>query len=146
MAYSTFAQVSSEFKSITFSATTEVTSTEITRFIEEADAEIDSFVGRKYVVPITQSESLKIMRMLSIWLVADRVREIMQMKDVGIEKLKQGVRAPNSAKRARDMLDKIVDGEIKLSDASLSTTHDGVQSFAVEESLEHTFKKGVDQW
>ena len=52
MAYSTNAQVASEFKSITFSSSTSVTDTEVDRFIVEADEEINYKIGRVYVVPI----------------------------------------------------------------------------------------------
>jgi len=150
MAYSTTDQVASEFKSIDFGAASSVVVTaEVTRFIEEADAEIDSQIGQKYVVPIDSTnhpESFKIVRMLSIWLVADRVRQIMEMKNIAPEAIEQGVRVPNSAKMAREMIKKIVQGKMTLSDAELVSAANGVRSFSVDNSEEHTFQKNVDQW
>ena len=149
MAYATVAQVASEFKSITFSSTTLVTDTEVTRFIAEADAEINAYIGSKYETPIDETEhpnSFILVRQISIWLVADRVREVMQMKNLTPEEIEQGVRPPSSRKAALDLLKKIQKGEINLSDADLVNTDAGVKSFAVDNNLEHTFKRNVDQW
>ncbi len=151
MAYSTNAQVASEFKSIAFSGTTSVTTTEIDRFITEADEVINSRIGLKYsltddITLALNPLSFPILRQISIWLVADRVREIMQVKDIGDDRIKQGARAPNSAARADKMLNQIVDGTLLLRDVDLNTTHDGFKSFATDEGLEHQFKKNVDQW
>ena len=70
MAYCTEAQVEGEFKSVDFGASTAVTSDDITRFIEEADAFIDGKIGVRYVVPITGSISLLIIRTIAISLIA----------------------------------------------------------------------------
>lgn len=144
MAYTTEARVESEFKDVNFTATSAVTSTDVAGFIEEADAEINATLSGKYLTPITGTESLLVVRQISTWLVADRVRYILRVK-TGDEGLRQG--APESYGRlAREMLQKLVKGTLKLNDAMLASTSDGVRSFAVDESLEHTFKKSVDQW
>lgn len=151
MAYSTAAQVASEFKSITFSSSTSVTDTEVDRFIDEADEVINSRIGLKYslvddITLVDNPLAFPILRQISIWLVADRLREIMQVKDIGDDRIKQGARAPNSAARAEKMLDAIAKGTLLLRDVDLNTTHDGFKSFATDEGLEHQFKKDVDQW
>ncbi len=149
MAYATNAQVASEFKSITFSSSSTVTNTEVDRFIDEADAEINSVISGKYVVPIVQvdsPESFKIVRMISIWLVADRVRQIMQVKPISFSNVEQGTRPSNSAAAARKLLEKIRTGGIELDDAELASINQGFRSFSIDDDLEHTFKKGVDQW
>ncbi len=151
MAYSTNAQVASEFKSTTFAAGRSITDTEVDRFIDEADEVINSRIGLKYslvddITLILNPLSFPVLRQISIWFVADRVREIMQVKDIGDDRIKQGARAPNSAVRAEKMLNQIVDGTLLLRDVPLNTTHDGFKSFATDEGLEHQFKKDVDQW
>lgn len=150
MAYSTNAQVASEFKSITFSSSTSVTDTEVDRFIVEADEEINSQIGRVYVVPIVEADSplaFPVVRMLSIWLVAERVREIMQLKSIMPTRLKQQGRMPlDSAERAREMLESIAARKMQLLDAKLKTTHGGVASFNSDNAIDAQWEKGVDQW
>ena len=149
MAYATSANVASEFKNITFGASTAVTSTEVDRFITEAESLINARVGEIYTVPLDTSvspEAFIIMRMISIMFVADRVRQVLQVKDVTLDELKQGVRPISSMKDAAKLLDKIVSREVILSDAVNQTAHQGMASFNEDNSIEHTFEKGIEQW
>jgi phage gp36-like protein len=146
MAYSTTAQVASEFKDITFNATSAVTDTEVDRFIEEADAEIDGRVGKRYEVPVTGTASLKILRTISIGIVADRIRDILELKNPTMPELEQGIRPKSSAAKARKMLEQISKGDLLLSDATLANAHMGMKSFAVDEGLEYEYQSGVPQW
>lgn len=146
MALCTVAEVASEFKAITFTSSTTVTDTEVTRFITEAEEEINSRLNRRYVVPVTEAGSplsFILLRQICIWLVADRVREIMEMKMVPTPDLRQEMKALDAGKRARAQLVEIVAGKMILRDVELATTHDGVKSFAVDEGLENHFKKGT---
>ncbi len=147
MAYCVSTDVVAEFKSLDIvSAGVPVTTAKVSEFISQADAIINAKVGLKYEVPVAAgaTESLKILKQISTWLVANRVKEILRLEtgDKKVELLATG----NLEKKAFAMLDEIVKGTLKLSDATLATSADGVRSFAVDNDEEHTFKKGEDQW
>lgn len=149
MAYSTNAQVASEFKDITFGGSTPLTDTEVDRFIEEADAFINAKISKRYSTSITEVGnpiSFAILRNISIWLVAERVREIMQVKGISVEQLKQGARVPAGRKEAMKMLEEIAGGKLDLSDATLADSDDRIASFNVDNDIEHSFKRNVEQW
>lgn len=145
MAYCTNAEVAAEFKNLTFSGSSTPTSTTVDNWIAQADAEIDSRVGLKYVVPLTGSNALIIAKQLSTAIVAERVRRTLKIK-TSEEATRQDGRAGDTAKEARDMMTQIVEGKLKLSDATLASSQDGVASFNVSNGEEHTFEKSVDQW
>lgn len=145
MAYCNNAQVASEFKEITFSTSSSVTTADVDRFIEEADSEIDARIGTRFVVPVTGPISLITLRQISIWLVTYRIREILRVKNPSKE-TEQNVRDGNMRAQALKMLDDIVKGLMTLADASLINSADGVSSYGVSAGLEHTFRKGEDSW
>lgn len=145
MAYATTANVASEFKNITFSSTTQVTDTEVARFITEAEAEIDARIGKKYTVPLTNASDIAIVRQASVWMVADRVRKIMQVKDISVEELKQGVRPPGGRREALKLIDEILKGDLELN-ADLLSSSNGIQSFTVDIDDPNTFERYDDQW
>ena len=144
MAYSTTTDVASEFKNITISATSALTTTEVTEFIVQADAYIDSRLGLKFTVPITGAESLKIVKRLSIWLVASRMKEIYKVK-TGAVLVDQG-ETGDLGKMAREELDKIIKNELLLSDATLLSSANGVKSFSNDNGEEYTFQRNRDDW
>jgi hypothetical protein len=78
MAYSALSDIQSEFKALTFSASTTPTSTAVGGFITQADAEIDARVGLKYVTPVTGTTSLAILQRISTMLVVGRVKKILE--------------------------------------------------------------------
>lgn len=143
MAYSVYGDVEAEFKGMVLDTTSPVTDTEVTGFIAQADAEINGLVGLRYVVPITGTDSLIIMKMVSIWLVADRVAKILQVKT----KTEENSTAGKSLREmALELLDKIVKGEFLLADATRLSSANGFKSYANDAQLEYTFKKGDTQW
>ncbi len=144
MAYCTEAEVASEFKDVTFSTTTAVTTADVTRFIEEADAEINGRVGLIYQTPIVSTEGVKVTRLISIGIVSRRIKTILAVK-TGSEKADQG--SAENADTFRRMLTMIVKGEMILAGAVKLSTGDGVQSYnSSSAGIENTFKKGEDQW
>jgi len=140
MAYSVYGDVQSEFKSTTFGASTKITSTEVTEFISQADAMIDGIVSGKYVTPVTGSESLKIVKMISINLVAGRIWNILE---------REGTDAKNKGhdliEFAKAMLKKITEGKLELSDATsiASTTF---ESYNKTNAIVGLIDKDTDQW
>lgn len=145
MAYCTVTQVAEEFKDVSFDAGTTVTDARVTRFIEEAGAEIDSVLSRRYQVPITGTNALIVVRQVAIGLVAGRVKEIMRVKASDESKNQEG-RGGDTASLARKLLSQIATGDVKLIDAIEASADQGVRSFVVSEGVEHLFKRGEDQW
>lgn len=144
MAYSTVEEVSSEFKDVTFSTTTSVTTADVTRFIAEADAEIDARVGLVYVTPIEATAALKVLKLISVGLVANRIKSILAVK-TGSDKADQGEKKSGDPFRA--MLREIVEGTMALQGATKNVAGDGVKSYSSSSVCEaHTFKKGEAQW
>jgi hypothetical protein len=149
MAYSTNSEISGEFKGITFSSTTTPNTTDIDRFITEADAEINARVGMKYSVPITLGASpiaFAILRQISVQLVAGRMKRILEVKQTSPDLAKQDGQSKDIAKIARDMLKEIVLGTLPLPDATLLSSGDGVSSSNVSAGREHFFSMDEDQW
>jgi len=148
MAYATSAHISSEFKDITFSASTKVTDTEVDRFIEEADAEIDSVLSKRYVTPITGSVSLILIRQISIWLVAQRVKDILVVK-TGVKGSDQGNLRNDDIRldrKAKNMLQDIVNEKLDLVDATFLDSSGGVSSYNVDNNIGHVFDRESNQW
>jgi phage gp36-like protein len=146
MAYCTQGHIESEFKDITFGAATPITDSDVARFIAEADAEIEGVLSQKYVVPVTGTTALIILRQISIMLVKARIQEILQVKTGQSDSEQEAT--TNPAKKARDTLDLIQKGKMGLVDATIATTGDGVRSYTSENSttFEPTFKRDQEQW
>jgi hypothetical protein len=145
MAYCSAVQVSGEFKNVSFSSSTFPTDTTVTRFIEEADAEIDDIVGLKYETPITGTAALIRIRKISIWLVAARVKEVVKVKS-GVTAAEQEAREGDLRKMAMDELEKIALGKTRLTDATLRSSADGVRSYVVDNGVENAVDVEREQW
>ncbi len=145
MAYCTTTHVSGEFKGVTLSSSTTPTDTTVERFIAEADAEIDSKVGLKYETPVTGTTALIVVRQISIWLVAARVKEIFKVK-TGASSAEQEAREGDLRKMAMDRLDRIAKGEELLPDATLRSSYDGVRSYVVDNGVEAQIDVESEQW
>lgn len=144
MAYCTNANVASEFKDITFSSSTIVTDTEVDAFIAQVDAMIDGKLGNKYTVPITGSGALLIVKMISIYLTAYRVQSILELKTGETDK-ETSARNKNKDS-AEKMLEDIFSGKMKLTDATLSTSHDGVKGYTYSNDIEAAASVTTDMW
>lgn len=144
MAYCTNSDVTNEFRRLTLNDST-VSTAKVDAWISQEDAYIDGKVGLKYVVPITATEALKIIKKISILLVSARVKDALDMgedADPKIEIIEKG----NPRKKAEAMLQDIIDGKLLLSGASLATSADGVKSFNASNSIEHVMDKSKRQW
>ncbi len=131
MAYCANTDVQAEFKSLTYNSAG-VTSAKVDEWITQADAYINSKVGVKYLVPVTSAASpisFSVLKMISTWLVADRVKDILYTL----------TGTPSADQNSKQ-------GDLKLSDATLVSSSDGVSSFSYENGEEHTFQKNVNQW
>lgn len=145
MAYCTDDEVSSEFKDIVFSATSPVTDTEVTEFVSQASAEIDSIISNRYTTPVTGTESLKVLKQICIWLVKARIVGVLRIKNVS-DKSDQDVGSLNYRKEALDRLKNIAIGKEILTDAPRSNTTGGLTSYLKDLDVTYDFQVGVDQW
>ena len=143
MAYCTTDHVQEEFKDQTFTTSTKVTLADVTRFILESDALINSKLGLKYQTPITGTNALILMRMISVWLTKSRILDIFAVKTGRTETDQDG--GTETAAKANKLLQDIVDGAVALSDATLLSSDYRISSYSLEHDLENVFEKGVDQ-
>lgn len=144
MSYTSPTLVLGEFKDLTVSATTAVTTTKLAQFIVDADAEINSRLGVKYSTPISGTESLVMVAMIATFLVKDRVLEITKVK-TGDDKTSQ-TGSKSYRDKALDLINDIASGKILLTDATLKTSADGVRSYSNDNSTANIFDRSIDQW
>lgn len=146
MAYCESADVQTEFKNIKFNESdSAIVTADVDEFIEQASSEMDSRLSIRFTVPVTAGPSaLSLLKQLCIWLVASRIKEIVEVKEVR-EEVDQDVKRDTGAK-ARKMLDDIVSGKINLIGAALATSADGVGSYVSANNIERVFKKNEEQW
>jgi hypothetical protein len=145
VAYCTYTEVSSEFKDITFSASTAVTDTEVSDFIDQSSSLIDGIIASKYEVPVTGSMSLLVLKMICIWIVKARILSILSVKTPQ-DKTKQDPDGPTLLKQAMDMLKAIKKGDLALTDAIVASSDDGLTSFLMNEDITYDNQVGVDNW
>jgi len=144
MAYALATDVQSEFRKLDVSGSTSVNSTEINTFIEQADAFINAKLYDYYVTPITGVESLKIIKMICVWLVADRISNILRMSK-GTEASKKDGTYSSYKKQAMNMIDDIQKDKLKLTDAS-AKGDSSPTSFAVQNDIDPIIERDTDQW
>jgi len=150
MAYAVVADVQAEFKSISFTSTTQVTTTKVGDWIAEADAEINSIIGIRYQTPVPSStDAAKICKTISIWLVKDRIRGVLEIKQVE-DKVDQDVAGKSLRDRALEWAHNIAKGWQALPGALLITVSGGslggLESYNRSRDDSNEFRKGEDQW
>lgn len=147
MSYCTFTDVQSDFKNTQFTASSLVTSGAVTQFITEASALIDSYVGSRYVTPITGTMSLALMSLFCRTLVSDRVRGIMANKQQVATDANQQVKSDGfSAKDVMKALNDLKDGVSTLTDAVLLNQNASFFSNNNSNGVNPRFNKQRRQW
>lgn len=148
MPYCTSAEVESEFKKIDFAATNAlVTTADVDAWILEADALVNSYVGQKYIVPVTTGEGATLLKMYSRLLTSERVRKVLEVKD---PKASEGAQNPRgvilSTAAIMKALEAIAKGDVALIGATPLLSGAGFDSSAVSDGDKFTFQKDVDNW
>lgn len=146
MGYASEENVEGEFKKLSLTTTTFVTSTTLATMLEDADALIDSYVGSRYQVPITATASLNLMRLYATVLVRDRIKpifEVRQTTNTGANQNPRGSAVFDTSAVMKE-LQKIRDGELDLAGATLLTQTGAFSSGTLDE--EYTFQKNKTQW
>jgi phage gp36-like protein len=146
MAYCTREDVQAEFRGLEIEAGSVITPAKLDAFISQASREIDGRIGVRFITPVTSGDgALEILKTICVWLVAPRVKEILEVKTASPD-TSQAIRGGSTAKDARKMLDDIVEGKLLLDGASPRNAANGVSSFNVSNNQEHQFKRNEDQW
>lgn len=148
MSYCTVSDVQADFKTITFTSTSLVTSVAVTQFITEADALINSYVGQRWTTPITaDATSLALMSLLSRTLVSSRVKGILENKQVTNTDANQNVKGNEfTVKDVLSMLAEIKAGNVQLSGASLLLANAAFYSNNQSRNIQPKFHKNRKEW
>lgn len=158
MAYTSEDKVKAIFRKINIDASNSaLTPTELTIFIDEAEAEMNGVLFDYYTVPITGVESLKIVSKISTLKVAHLIM-VGPLKDMH-KKLEGEGNLMDLGKMAQDLLDKLIPewdaknesfkkAKVRLYDAAAKDYGPGKGSkFRVSTPTgDPIFKKGVDSW
>lgn len=132
--------VASEFKGITFSATSRVTTTEVGNFIDEAEARIEAKLGMIYSIPITGTKSLLIMKTLVVQSVKARILDILYVKTGNPEADQGGSGSASLYKEVKETIADLVSKKMLLIDASLLSGK-GWASYQNDNDIDPVFTK-----
>ena len=149
MSYATTADIVSEFKNLRLDTASSVKTAEVAEFIEQEEVIINAMISNRYEVPVSGTESVKILKRISIAYVAYRVAKILNLKkDIPIpEKLVPQTLNEGAARmKAEKRLFEIRDGKMVLSDAMARSSGQGVKSYNSENSICPLWERDTKQW
>lgn len=141
MSYAVYTDIQSEFKSIDFTASNSVLSTtEVTEFITQEEALLDGEVSQIYEIPVTGTQAISIMKLMTILMVKARIVDILVVK-TGTSSPDQGSSGDALRTRCKDLLEKIMKKVILLPEATLLSSSGGVKSYTVDNDLTPLFER-----
>lgn len=147
--YAVASDVQNEFKGIDFVNGQVTTTAKVDEFILEVEAQLDGLIAGKYLVPVTGSVSVLLLKMMTIFLVKARILDIISVK-TGKKEVDQG---GSGAQDLREqvlgddgMIAKIKSNDLKLIDAVVSVSGGGVSSYTSTHCIEPIFQKEKRQW
>jgi phage gp36-like protein len=147
MAYCAVSDVQNDFKAVTFTSSSLVTDSAVSGFISEASALIDSYVGQRYVTPITGAQALALMSLYARTLVADRVRGILANKQQTNTDANQQVKSDGfSVRDVMKSLQDIKNGDAQLVDAVLLNSNASFFSNNYDRGVSPRFHKNRREW
>lgn len=116
MAYTTSADILSYFNGLEYQDSegndNNFDEAEVSKFIDEQTVIIDLTIGKKYELPITDSNDLTYLKLVCDKLVVCQLDKALRAYATDDES--QFVRRRNYCKEAQEMMDKIMNGEIPL--------------------------------
>ena len=148
MAYTTYTEIQGDFKNLTFDATVgNIIQSEVTQFIVEADALINSYVGAKYSVPVAAGDGLNLLKMLSRTIVTLRIKAVIEVKQSSNTAANQNaVSTLMSMSQITKMLEQIKAGQVKLAGATPLVSGGGSYSSNYANDIQPTIKKDSKLW
>lgn len=143
MSYASKDDIIGEFRGLKVTADSVITEAKILRFIEEAEAYINSRLASVYIVPVTSPEALPILRNISIYIVVQRIKNI--LSDTG-QLGPEGKEIPyNTNKEANRMLAEYLPKEGKLLPDIILPNAEMVKSGPVSGAVSSTFTTSSDR-
>lgn len=148
MPYCEVVEVEADFKDMTFDDTSNVTKNDVEQFISESDALIDSYVGARYVTPVSSAGSgLTLLKLLSRSLTAGRIKRIMEVKqEKNVDANQNILGVLLSPSQVMKILSDIRDDILVLGGAESLVSSAGFYSSNVENDVEPFVKKDDTQW
>ena len=150
MAYCTTTDIQAEFKTLSFAPSSDqgLTIGQVNGFIDQASAIIDSQISNCFSLPIsdtTENQStLLMLKTVNVWLVADRIVPILQIKTRSNNLEQSGQNEITYYQKAMSLLNKICPASKTgfatpaKKDSSISVDYNSTQS--------GFFSEDVDQW
>ncbi len=146
MSYCDQAAVAEEINGLTaFTTTSNPTLTTVQNWIAQVDALIEAKVGLRYVTPVTATAALAVLEAIAVMMVSSKVRRRLNRSGPSSD-VAGKVIVTDTWDQAQKMLDKIVNGEMKLDGAELINSEAGVSAFSTSLCTPHVFKKDCEQW
>lgn len=150
MSYADQTEIEAEFKGIVIASGSAVTPANIVEWCTQASNYIDARIGLRYRVPVlvgTSPIGFNILRMICTFLVAERVKNKLEVKSNVSQKDSMEKFIPNEVMTPKDDLDLIVKGDLLLPDVPLVGSQLGIASFSADfDPCCRTFDVCKDQW
>lgn len=144
--YCQLSDIEADFaNSVTFDTTSKVTIANVASYIESESNYINSAIAPKYKTPVIEANSPSAFAMLKricIFRVSDRIRNILEIK-TGNDDINQDVKG--QSRNPNSDLKLLIDGKLRLIDAVIATSDDGV-AFGLKDESYQPFKLNLDQW
>lgn len=148
MAYTTYTEIEADFKNITFASSgSSIIQSEVTQFIVESDALINSYVGSRYSIPVTSGDGLNLLKLLSRSLVSARIKKILEVKQEKQTDANQSVTGVLLSPTAViKILENIRDDKLNIDGAVPLVSSNGFYSNNYSNDIEPVIKKDEKQW
>lgn len=148
--YATAEDIQADFKEITFTETTSITTEDVEQFIVESDALINAYISNRYVTPVvTGTQGLALLKLLTRSLTAARVKRILEVKQEKNADPNQNVLGVLlSVSKVMEILKALQDGDSNLVDSPelVADRPVGFHSENVSSGVEFVAKKDERQW
>lgn len=136
MAYVTYNDIENEFKNTAFSASTKLTSTEVTEIITQTENRVNAELGQVYVTPVTNTTDISILKTIVIYFVKHRVTEILALRSG--EELDDDAETSLETK-AQKLLDKIIQKKLLHNTTRKTTNNAGVEDYNYNNDIHAEF-------
>ena len=152
MTYATIANIESELKGVIFTTTSQVKSTAVLEFLDQADALINLYISERYIIPITGQYSLEVLRQIEIDLVTWRVSKILDLtksEPIPATGVPQEITEGSAYRRSLLLLKDIKANKCDLPDAEEINPIAGLASFhsdPANSNITPVFDKQEQQW
>lgn len=121
-----------------------MTTVKIDALILQSDAYIDGRICQIYSTPVTGTQSLLILKKISIGLTADRVANILRINSKS--KDQEQLNNKDLIKEAKEDLKLIANKDLSLQDATLLGSSGAVSSYTLSNEVTRSFNQGTRQW